>query len=252
MSSSPSVSTKYSTFNPVVLRSKGRIRIAKQILKVTTEVNPDKKLNKMRVLDLGCSSGIIANYLSKYFGEVIGIDNDVDSLTLAKKSFKKRNLRFEIGDALDTKFSKGSFDIVLANQIYYCFDKPRKLMDEMKRVLKEGGTVFFGARNKYTLWDAQYHLPMLAFMPRPLADFFVKSFGRSEKFNANYMDWWQLESLCREFEIEKLTPRIIKNPKLYGFKSLEKLEFLTNFIPLKLLEFIEPALPNFIWILKKR
>lgn len=252
MATSPSVFREYSTFNPVVLEKRGRLKIAKQIFNVLESRLKNKKLKSLNVLDIGCSSGIISDYLSHYFGHVEAIDNDSESIAIAKKNYRGKNVHFRAGDAGRTGYSNESFDIIIANQIYYCFEEPRKFMTEVVRILRRGGIVFFGARNKYTLWDAQYHLPLLAFLPKFLADFMVRFFGRSDKFNAKYMNYWELGKLVDDFEVERLTPKILKNPNYYGFKDIAKISWLTRLFPISFWSFAEPILPNFIWILRKK
>jgi len=57
-------------------------------------------LKSFSVLDIGSSTGIIANYLSKYFGKVIGIDIDAPAIKYARDNFIKENLAFEMGDSM--------------------------------------------------------------------------------------------------------------------------------------------------------
>ncbi len=252
MATSSSVFREYSSFNPIVLEKKGRLKIARQIWGVLRRELSDRKLTSLALLDIGCSSGIITNYLSEYFGQVYGLDNDENSITIAKKNFRRRNLHFSVGDAIRTGLPDESFDVVVANQVYYCFEYPGDFIKEVFRVVKNGGLVFFGARNKYTLWDAQYHLPLLAFLPKFLADFVVRIFGRSDGFSAKYMDYWQLAKLTRNFEVKKITPDIIKNPNYYGFRDIAKIGWLTRIFPANFWRLVEPVFPNFIWILRKK
>ena len=38
----------------------------------------------LRLLDIGCSSGIIAHFLSDWFGQVVGVDIDEEALRFAR------------------------------------------------------------------------------------------------------------------------------------------------------------------------
>jgi 2-polyprenyl-3-methyl-5-hydroxy-6-metoxy-1,4-benzoquinol methylase len=243
--------SEYSTFNPVVLEQKGRMRQARQILNVLKIYLRGKNLKELRVLDVGSSSGIITNHLSNYFGKVYGIDVDKKSIALARRQFKKRNLDFKVMDATKTKFANNSFDIVICNQVYECLDSPEKLMAEIYRVLKNGGVCFFGAINKYTFWDSQYHLPLLVFMPKSLADWFVRVTKRADSFINFYRSYWQLRKLCKKFKIIRYTPKIINNPAKYDFRKLTRFQGVFRLFPVSFWEKVEPILPNFIWLLEK-
>lgn len=248
-----SIHKNYAVFNDEVLDVKGRTMIARQIIKVISIYrNNVIKPSSMKLLDIGCSSGIITGYLSKEYGQVVGIDVDEESINSAKSKFQNKNLNFLVKDGSKTGFADSSFDVIIANQIYYCFLKPKDFFDEVHRLLKPGGICYFGGRNKYTLWDAQYKLPLLSVMPRNLSDFIVKITGRSEKFEAEYKTYWQLEKMCNKFIVEKITPKAIHNYKKYGFEKFKKYRLLFSLIPEFAWAILEPILPNFVWILKKK
>lgn len=234
-----SVSQNYSTFNPAVLERERRLEKAARIISILKKELNNK--SSQRVLDVGCSSGIITNELSKHFSSVLGIDVDRQAINDARGKFKGSNLKFEERDATKTGCKESSFDIIVANQIYYCFPRPETFFKEMYRVLKPGGILFLGARNKYTLWDAQYHLPLLAFMPKKLADVVVRMFGRSDKFDAQYRSFWELRKLVKMFLFKSYSSKIVQNDHK-----------IAKLVPEIILNLLEPIYPNFIWILKKK
>ena len=80
--------------------SQGREKKAKTIVAVLSDYLRSD-LKPFSVLDIGSSTGIIANYLSKYFGKVVGIDIDKNAIAYAKNNFKKENLAFYISDSMD-------------------------------------------------------------------------------------------------------------------------------------------------------
>jgi len=244
-----SVRRNYSLFNSKVLEIQGRLRIAKQIAKVLSLYSIGTR--SLKVLDIGCSSGVITNYLAGIYGNVIGIDVDERSISIAKKKFTRKNLKFFVRDGSKSLFRDRSFDIVVANQVYYCFANPGDFFKEVYRLLKPGGICYLGARNKYTLWDAQYELPLLSFMPQPMASFLVRLSGRSQEYDVEYRTYWQLKKLCTKFEIKHITPKGIHDPKKYRFEKVMKYRSLVRLIPEWLLVKIEQVMPNFVWLLVK-
>jgi len=63
----------------------GRERKAKTMVSVLQDYfNTD--LKSLTLLDVGSSTGLIANYLAMYFGEVVGIDIDRPAVDFAKST----------------------------------------------------------------------------------------------------------------------------------------------------------------------
>lgn len=217
-----------------ILDIKGREKIARQIMGVLgNEIEYPKGL---KLLDVGSSSGVISNYLADYFGRVTAIDSDEPALKIAQKAYIKKNLEFILMDAERMQFPDKSFDVVVCNQVYNFVAHPQKLVDEIYRVLKPGGKVFFSARNRWGLIEPQYNIPLGSWLP------WLLPFGK------NYMGFPELKELVRKFEIHDLTIEILKKPEKFGYFGLAKWKELSNLLPLKL---FLPIIPNFIWILKK-
>ena len=75
------------------------------------------KLEKPRILDIGCGSGVPTIELAKLSdGEVIGIDIDQELLDLLSKKIEQEGLTDRVKaikcSLLDIKFPDNSFDIV--------------------------------------------------------------------------------------------------------------------------------------------
>ncbi len=108
------------------------------------------KLNKHKsLLDVGCGqchwSKILTPYLDKP-AYVVGVDKDptwAKGSTELKRFFKEQACWFELyeGDALNLPFDDGTFDIVTCQTVLIHVGNPVKAIEEMKRVLKPGGTI---------------------------------------------------------------------------------------------------------------
>ena len=108
----------YSGLQPLMYDSKSRIDKAKKIRSVLEDYLGKKNLDELRVMDIGCSTGIIDDYLSNFFKSLTGIDIDNKAIEYSKRNFEKTNLKFEIGDGLNLKFNDNSFDLVICTQTY--------------------------------------------------------------------------------------------------------------------------------------
>ena len=80
-----------------------RERKARTIVSVLSDYF-DGRIDKLSVLVVGCSTGIIDNLLADHFGKVIGIDIDEPAIVHATNSHRKENLEFLVADAMHLHF----------------------------------------------------------------------------------------------------------------------------------------------------
>lgn len=115
-------------------------------------------LEGMKVLDLGCGTGrdcFVLSYFVGEKGEVVGVDMTEEQLEIANKylptqmetfGFKDPNVRFCLGFIEDLKsidLPDGYFDVVISNCVVNLSPDKESIMNEVFRVLKEGGEFFF-------------------------------------------------------------------------------------------------------------
>jgi len=113
---------------------KGRERKAKTIIAMLRDFfKPD--LKSLSVLDIGSSTGIIANYCSNYFGKIVGIDIDEAAIKYANRTHKK-NLESIKSDSMAIEFQESEFDVAICAQVYEHVPDANKLIQEIHRVLK--------------------------------------------------------------------------------------------------------------------
>jgi SAM-dependent methyltransferase len=242
----------FSALSPSILDREDRLRIGRQILAVLDHHLGDGCLAGRRVLDIGCSSGVITALIAATAGSTMGIDVDEPALARARAVADPPRLEFRkmSADALD--FPNESFDVVVCNQMYYWLEDPSRLMAEIDRVLARGGVCVFMTVNKYKIWEAQYRLPLLSVMPRALADVCVRLAGKGERFGCHYLSYWELGHLCAGFDVHRYTARILKDPLSYRFTKLSSIGQVTRRLPLSWLEALEPLSPNLLWVLAKK
>lgn len=252
-------SVSYSDFIPVVHNPERSKRIVGQIIAVLkthlrgegTGEDWDKRLSTFRTLDVGCSSGMITAKLADSVEQITGIDVDKRAIDLAQENYKRTNLSFVEMDAMKMDFGKEGFDLVIAHQAYCSMASPEGLMEEIYRVLKPGGMCFLAAANKYKLWESQYQLPFLSFLPRKLADGYIKLTGKHTVAARSYLSFWQLRKLCEKFVIHRYTAKIIHNPAKYNFVKLKPFGKILGSVPISVLTKLEPIVPTFVWVLEK-
>lgn len=105
-----------------------------------------ERLNKIsggRVLDVGSGVGEFISILKdelKDYSEIIGIDNYDKALETAQNRFKEENIKMMKMDAEKIQFQDNSIDTVCISNTLHHLPNINKVFQEMKRVLKPGGT----------------------------------------------------------------------------------------------------------------
>ena len=152
------------------------------IIKQLEEIPLDAK-----ILDVACGTGILTLRLAKLVpeGAVVGVDFSPGMIAqaLAKQVPEGFNVTFIEGNAEDLPFPDNSFDYVVNSFGFHFFPNPEKAVQEMHRVLKDGGRAFqidiyrsipMGfAINWFnrTFWQGDVHY----YYPRQLRTFFKES-----------------------------------------------------------------------------
>lgn len=217
-----------------------RTEKAKRILAVFKDAC-NENLNNLSVLDVGCSTGIIDNYLAPNFKKIIGIDIDGKAVEFAQKNKHPANASFQIGDAMNLTFADASFNIVIANHVYEHVPNAEKLFAEIYRVLKPNGTCYLAAVNRLQIFEPHHNLPFLSLMPRFLVPFYYEK----------PLTFWGLKHLTAKFNLIDYTPKILKDPTKFQYQETIRPQTLKA-KTLALIGKIAPWLaPTFIWILQK-
>jgi SAM-dependent methyltransferase len=100
-----------------------------------------------KVLDLGCRDGSLTR---AYAGgnEVVGVDADREALDAAAKLGIETRWA-DLDEPLD--FDDASFDIVVAGELLEHLRDPHRVVNEVRRVLRPGGTFVASVPNAYRL-----------------------------------------------------------------------------------------------------
>jgi len=91
-------------------------------------------------------------------------------------------------------FADASFDLVIAWDVVEHVQNPALLLAELARVLRPGGRVLLTVINRFAFRDPHYHLPLLNWLPRPLAEAIIERRGRS-KSGADFSDRQRLSEM---------------------------------------------------------
>jgi 2-polyprenyl-6-hydroxyphenyl methylase / 3-demethylubiquinone-9 3-methyltransferase len=105
----------------------------------------------VRILDVGCGAGFLANELARHGLAVTGLDASASSLAVARRYDGTGTVRYELGDAYELPHPAASFEVACAMDFLEHVEDPARVVAEISRVLKPGGLFFFHTFNRNLL-----------------------------------------------------------------------------------------------------
>ena len=96
--------------------------------------------NTDRVLECACGTGAISIFIAPVCKNLFVSDYSVGMLKQARKKLKKYdNIDYRRVDITNIKAKDNSFDVVVAGNVIHLLPDPRRAMNELTRVCKDGG-----------------------------------------------------------------------------------------------------------------
>ncbi len=165
-----------------------------------------------RVLDVGCGTGLLAEYLADLVGpsgsnggHVVGIDPLPLRIEVARTR-ARANLAFQVGDANDLgALPAEGFDVVILNAVFHWLpDKPRAL-GQFARVLRPGGRIGISTRPPNVAGDARH--PVYEAMARAMAE---PPFDRHPRSRGSFVSQVDADEMRALLEAAGFTPTLIE------------------------------------------
>jgi len=107
---------------------------------------------RIRILEAGCGTGQLTNYLSFSERQVIGTDLSVNSLKLGNEFKNKHSLdrsMFIQMNIFEPCFCDESFHLVISNGVLHHTPNPELAFQILTKLLKKHGYIIIGLYNKY-------------------------------------------------------------------------------------------------------
>jgi 2-polyprenyl-3-methyl-5-hydroxy-6-metoxy-1,4-benzoquinol methylase len=106
-----------------------------------------------RVLDAGCGSGTISDFLSRHAGEVVAIDSNPAAISYATKAYPVSNLQFKLGQFDDLKNEQPFDRIYCIEVIEHLYEKQvAEIFSVFRNLTNPGATLFLTTPNYRSLW----------------------------------------------------------------------------------------------------
>jgi SAM-dependent methyltransferase len=223
----------------------GRRAKAAKIIAVTTHFLGRSDLAGLTALDLGSSTGFIADELRRAGAMVIGLDIDEPGLTAARRRFPA-GILWMLADGTGIPLPDRSVDLVVFNQIYEHVVDPDAVMAEIRRVLKPEGVAYLGLGNRLTLWEPHVRLPFASWLPAGLADHYVRAAGRGDAYYERFRLRRGLRRMVGDLAVWDYTWTVIAEPDRFAARDIVRGAVAK--LPVATLRLLAPVVPTYIWL----
>lgn len=106
-----------------------------------------------RVLDAGCGSGTISEFLSRYAGQVVGVDSNPAAIAYATKAFPSSNLQFKLGQFEDLKNEQPFDRIYCIEVIEHLYENQvAQIFSLFRDLTNPNAMLFLTTPNYRSLW----------------------------------------------------------------------------------------------------
>lgn len=108
-----------------------------------------KPFNQLKILDVGCGGGLVAEPMARMGGEVTAIDAAKENIEVAKIHAAKSNLNINYQAlAIEDLQKEEKFDVILLLEIIEHVSDPEALIKAAAGLLKENGLIFVATINR--------------------------------------------------------------------------------------------------------
>lgn len=104
-----------------------------------------KYKNTGLVLDVGCSSGILLELLTKQGFTILGIEPNIKAYRMADKKFKDKVFNNDLSQFV--KQNKRQFDIIIYNHVFEHIESLNEEIKLIKKIVKPNGLLIVGTPN---------------------------------------------------------------------------------------------------------
>ena len=200
-------------FKPLHIFNPLRIKYIKDSIIKHFKIKKKKlPLSGLKILDIGCGGGLIAEPMSRLGANITGIDASEKNIKIAKAHLKKNKLKINYKCASPENLNqKENFDVILNLEIIEHVEDVELFMEKSSKLLKKDGLMYVATINKtlksylFAIIGAEYVLRWLPIgthdwekfvEPSKLISFGEKNFLKLNKIDGMKFDiisnYWKL------------------------------------------------------------
>lgn len=202
----------------------GKVRVKRRVSEISNRFE-NYKLKKLKILEIGCGTGIFTEQFIKIGIDLVASDISCDLIKVGKKAMNFKEIL--VADAELLPFSDESFDIILGVSILHHLDIHKSLL-ESKRVLKKGGKIIFSEPNM--LNPLIFLQKKIMWLKKMLHDTQAETafYRRSLRLNIEKIGFKNISVRPFDFLHPLTLPFLINIVSRFGY-TLERLPFVREF-----------------------
>lgn len=236
----------YSDLQPKMLDEEGRRTKARKMIAVLHHFLGATDLAGRRVLDLGSSTGFIADEFRRDGALVLGTDIDAPGLARARARFTDEGIVFAAADGGRMPVADRSVDVAVLNHVYEHVVDPEAVLAELRRVLAPRGVAYLGLGNRLGVVEPHYKLPFLSYLPQGLADRYVRASGRADRYHEKFRTRPGLVRLVRGLAVWDYTFAVLADPA--RFAAADVARPWTAKVPERVWRAGGLLVPTYLWV----
>lgn len=164
-------------------------------------------IQHLRLLDLGCGMGGFAVAAAQQGAQVTALDYNPAYADITRRRAARYGLNIPVvvaaGEVIP--LPAAHVDAVTCWDVLEHVQSPTLLLAGLARVVRPGGVLLLTAINRFAFRDPHYHLPLINWLPRPLAEVVIMALGRRkggafrdrQRLSAmHYVTWGGLQRLA--------------------------------------------------------
>ena len=200
-------------------------------------------------LDIGCSTGAITQELADMFKSIIGIEYDFDALLIGNSINKNTTNKINLinADGMNLPIKNEKIDVIICSQVYEHVPDDFTLAEEMYRVLKPNGVIFFSGPNKSFPFEFHYKLLFIHWLPIKMENYILRKIGNGNKLYERIKRKKELLEVFKGFYIQDLSIEVVQ----YYAKNNNFMRALLIIFPIAILRKFSCWVPNFNWLIRK-
>ena len=157
-------------FKPLHLFNPARIAFIKEklISHFKRDLNSEKPLKELKILDIGCGGGLLCEPLNRLGAVMTGIDASNDNIEVARLHSKEMNLNIKYMHCTPENLNlKNEFDVILNMEVVEHVSNVNLFIQNCSKLIKKNGIMFVATINKnlksylYAILGAEYILRWL-------------------------------------------------------------------------------------------
>ncbi|MEI6089522.1 MAG: methyltransferase domain-containing protein [bacterium] len=178
----------------------------------------------IKVLEIGCGTGQLSNFLSISNRLTYGTDISFNSLKLAdefkEKSSLKRSSFYQM-NLFKPIFKEDSFNIIISNGVLHHTANPEKAFETIAKLLKREGFIIIGLYNRYGRFFTNFRRLLFRFTGKTF--YRLDPYLKRDDIQAEKKAIWFLDQYKNPHESTHTYREVLRWFRKYGFEYISSL-----------------------------